>query len=139
MFTDAFSQNSTISSLEIGIRGLMQRHEILTGNISNAGTPNYLAKHLKFEENLASIQKKLRYGTELDLTNTAKEHFNLTPNTALEARIEITESNRDFITNGNNVDLDREMLNLGKTGMKYKAVANLGKRFFEHIQTIIRG
>lgn len=139
MFTDAFSQNTTISSLQLGIRGLMRRHEILAGNISNAGTPNYIAKEVKFEEELAKIQRKLRYGGGIQLTNTDEEHFSLNANSVLEAKIEIEEPERDFITNGNNVDLDREMLNLGKTGMKYKAVATMGKKFFEHMQTIIRG
>ena len=139
MFTDAFSQNTTISSLQLGIRGLMRRHEILAGNISNAGTPNYIAKEVKFEEELAKIQRKLRYGGGIQLTNTDEEHFSLNANSVLEAKIEIEDPERDFITNGNNVDLDREMLNLGKTGMKYKAVATMGKKFFEHMQTIIRG
>lgn len=139
MFIDAFSQNTTISSIQLGIRGLMRRHEILAGNISNAGTPNYIAKEVDFEEQLAKIQRKLRYGGDIELTNTDEEHFSSNANTVLEAKIEITEPERDFITNGNNVDLDREMLNLGKTGMKYKAVATLGKKFFEHMQTIIRG
>lgn len=139
MFIDAFSQNTTISSLQLGISGLMHRHEILVGNISNAGTPNYIAKEVEFEEELAKIQKKLRYKSDLELTKTNEEHFSLSANSVLEAKVEITEPERDFITNGNNVDLDREMLNLAKTGMKYKAVAKLGKRFFEHMQTIIRG
>ena len=139
MFLDAFSQNTTISSIELGVRGLMRRHEILAGNIANAGTPNYIAKEVEFEDELAKIQKKLRYKTGIELANTDEDHISLNKNSVLEATIEITEPERDFITNGNNVDLDREMLNLGRTGMKYKAVATLGKRFFEHMQTIIRG
>ena len=139
MINDSFSRNTTIASLEVGIRGLMQRHEIIAGNISNAGTPNYIAKEVAFEDELAKIQRKIRYGNDIELSNTYDEHFSLAASSVIEAKIEISEPERDFITNGNNVDLDREMLILGKTGMKYKAVANMGKRFFEHMQAIIRG
>ena len=136
---NAFSQDHTISSLDIGIRGLMRRHEIIAANIANAGTPNYMAKEVAFEESLAKIQRKLRYGTEMELSSTDSEHFTITPNSILEAKVAISEPENDFITNGNNLDLDREMLDLSKTGMKYKAISSMGKRFFEHLQMIIRG
>ena len=136
---DTFSQNSTIASLNIGIRGLMRRHEVIASNIANAETNNYMGQEVTFEESLAKIQEKLRSNTEMELINTDTSHFTITPNTVMEAQISISETGNDFITNANNIDIDRQMLDLSKTGMKYKAVASMGKRFFEHLQTIIRG
>ena len=136
---DAFSKHSSIASIEVGINALMERYNATAGNIANAGTPNFLAKEVSFEDDLRRIQNKLRYNTEPELTKTNEDHFHITANSAYEAKVEVTEPNRDFITLNNTVDLEREMLTLGKTAMKYRAVATMGRKFFDGLTNIIKG
>jgi flagellar basal-body rod protein FlgB len=136
---DAFAKHSSIASIEVGINALMERYNATAGNIANAGTPNYLTKEVNFEDDLRRIQNKLRYNTEPELTKTNEDHFHITANSAYEAKVEVTEPNQDFITSNNTVDLEREMLTLGKTAMKYRAVATMGRKFFDGLTNIIKG
>ena len=136
---DAFAKHSSIASIEVGINALMERYNATAGNIANAGTPNYLTKEVNFEDDHRRIQNKLRYNTEPELTKTNEDHFHITANSAYEAKVEVTEPNQDFITSNNTVDLEREMLTLGKTAMKYRAVATMGRKFFDGLTNIIKG
>jgi flagellar basal-body rod protein FlgB len=136
---DAFAKHSSIASIEVGINALMERYNATAGNIANAGTPNYLTKEVNFEDDLRRIQNKLRYNTEPELTKTNEDHFHITASSAYEAKVEVTEPNRDFITSNNTVDLEREMLTLGKTAMKYRAVATMGRKLFDGLTNIIKG
>ena len=136
---DAFAKHSTIASIEVGISALMDRYNATAGNIANAGTPNYLAKEVSFEDNLRRIQEHLRYNTEAELVNTNENHISTTATSVYQTKIEFSEPERDFITNNNTVDLEREMLTLAKTGMKYRAVATIGRKFFDGLTSIIQG
>ena len=136
---DAFAKHSSIASIEVGINALMERYQSTAGNIANANTPNYLAKEVNFEDNLRKIQDKLRYNTEPELTKTDDGHFHITASSVYETKIDFTEPDRDFVTTNNTVDLEREMLTLGKTAMKYRAVATLGRKFFDGLTNIIKG
>ncbi|MBU6196220.1 MAG: flagellar basal body rod protein FlgB [Cyanobacteria bacterium REEB446] len=136
---DAFAKHSSIASIEVGINALMERYNATAGNIANAGTPNYLAKEVSFEDDLKRIQDKLRYNTEPELTQTDEGHFHITANSIYEAKVEIAEPDRDFMTTNNTVDLEREILTLGKTAMKYRAVATMARKTFEGLNSIIRG
>ncbi|MFM7459098.1 MAG: flagellar basal body rod protein FlgB [bacterium] len=136
---DAFAKHSSIASIEVGINALMERYNTTAGNIANAGTPNYLAKEVSFENDLRKIQDRLRYNNEPELAQTDNGHFHITANSIYETEVEITEPDRDFMTTNNTVDLEREMLTLGKTAMKYRAVATMGRKFFDGLTNIIRG
>jgi flagellar basal-body rod protein FlgB len=136
---DAFAKHSSIASIEVGINALMERYNATAGNIANAGTPNFLAKEVSFENDLRKIQDKLRYNTEPELTQTNNNHFHITASSVYETKVEIAEPDRDFMTTNNTVDLEREILTLGKTAMKYRAVATMGRKTFDGLNSIIRG
>ena len=42
-------------------------------------------------------------------------------------------------SDGNNVELEREMMDLSKTGTKYLVLSNLLRREYSNISTVIRG
>ena len=42
-------------------------------------------------------------------------------------------------SDGNNVELEREMMDLSKTGTKYLVLSNLAKRQFTSLANVIRG
>jgi flagellar basal-body rod protein FlgB len=42
-------------------------------------------------------------------------------------------------SDGNNVELEREMMDLSKTGTKYLVLSNLERKQFAELQEVIRG
>jgi flagellar basal-body rod protein FlgB len=42
-------------------------------------------------------------------------------------------------SDGNNVELEREMMDLSKTGTKYLVLSNLARRQFQSLSNVIRG
>ena len=51
----------------------------------------------------------------------------------------ITTANNALDSKNNNVNLETEMAEMSKNGMKYTAVATLQERIFRGIQELIRG
>ena len=136
---DVFANNSTLSSLDVGLRALNARYRASASNISNAETPHFSAQKVSFEENLATILDQLRNGNQIELEVTNEQHIDLLPNTALETKIERFDSAESIIANDNNVNIDREMITMAKTGMKSKALSRMANKFFQNVNGVIRG
>lgn len=94
---------------------LIARQAIVSGNIANASTPNYLAKDIKFSPRKSK-------GT-LPMRSTSSKHFNLSGNSL--SKYEKTED-RTFIRNdGNSVRIDEQMLKLAKIQQEYNLATKL--------------
>jgi flagellar basal-body rod protein FlgB len=136
---DIFASNSVISSLEVALKGLQRRFKASSANVANAETPFYVAKQVSFEDSLAEVQYKLKNHGENTLEVTHAGHIPLSAGSVLDTNIDTLDSADPFVTNNNNVSIDREMVTMAKTGMKFKAMTSLTKRFFDHINTVIKG
>lgn len=104
--------------LERLLQAATARHAVIASNISNADTPNYRARDIKFENLLNSAT--------MELTTTNKKH--LTGNgTGLAGEIssEVTEQWADK----NNVEVDMEVARMTENAMLYQAgVTMLAKK-----------
>ena len=136
---DVFANNSTLSSLEIGLNALSQRYQASASNVSNSETPLYSAQKVNFEDNLTKVLDQLRNGNQVELEVTDSKHFDILPNTVLETKISKFESNSAAIANQNNVNIDQEMLTMAKTGMKFKALSRMSTLMFQNLNGVIRG
>ena len=83
---------------------LVSRQGVISGNIANAATPNYLAKDLSFV--------KLTKAADVD-----------------KAKGKIIESREGISLNGNSVKLDVEMLKLNETKMNYQFMTRLYAKY----------
>lgn len=92
-----------------------QRAELISTNIANVNTANYKAKRLEFESYLNDAMN----GNRLALTTTNQKHLN--PNDELQPKL-ITNRNTSLKENGNNVDLEVEMLNQSTNSLYYNAL-----------------
>lgn len=136
------NSQQTTDALEVALKGLGMRSEAISGNIANINTPGYKRRTVDFEQ---TLMKQIQKGNKLSDIPMEKTHANHYSNDVFEINqikdsmsIETT-SEGSFHVNGNNVDIDREMIELSKTGLRYKAVSKMAKKNFETMRGIIRG
>ena len=154
--------NRTIDILHLGMDGLMERQHAISSNIANVMTPGYQRKEVAFESQLAEIieredlkdyikgQNSIKYVPPNVDVFTGEIHTYRTP-TMQEKAYLMTNSCEDFKpqyvtdvysgsnSDGNNVELEREMMDLSKTGTKYLVLSNLARRQFAGLSEVIKG
>jgi len=100
---------------------LHQRQDVLSENVANADTPNYVARDLKpldFEQALSGAAP----GASLVTTNV--RHISLTP--AHAGKFEDHETpDQESSPNGNSVALEAEMVKVSDTQAQFQAAANI--------------
>ena len=69
---------------------------------------------------------------------TNAKHLPLTKGTSTEARI-VNESSTTMRTDGNNVDIDREMAEVAKNSIFYQANAQQLGRYYSTLKSVITG
>ena len=154
--------NRTIEITKLGMDGLLDRQQAISSNIANVMTPAYQRKEVAFESQLAEIiekedlkdfikgQNSIKYEPPNVDVFTGEIHTYRTP-TMQEKAYLMSNSFEDFkpqyVTDhysgsnfeGNNVELEREMMDLSKTGTKYLVLSNLARRQFTNLSNVIRG
>ena len=152
----------TIDILHLGMDGLMDRQHAISSNIANVMTPNYQRKEVAFESQLAEIieredlkdyikgQNSIKYVPPNVDVFTGEIHTYRTP-TMQEKAYLMTNSCEDFKpqyvtdvysgtnSDGNNVELEREMMDLSKTGTRYLVLSNLARKQFAGLSEVIKG
>ena len=154
--------NRTIEITKLGMDGLMDRQHAIASNIANVMTPDFQRKEVAFESQLAEIiekedlkdyikgQNSIEYKPPMvdvftgDIhtyrTPTRQEKAYLQSNTMSEFRPQVvTDIYSGSNSTGNNVELEREMMDLSKTGTKYTVLSNLERRQFSLLSDAIRG
>jgi len=152
----------TIEVLKLGMDGLMQRQHAISSNIANVMTPDYQRKEVAFESQLAEIiekedlkdyikaQNSIEYvPPNVDVftgeihqyrTPTQQEKAYLMSNSYEEFKPQyVTDVYSGTNSDGNNVELEREMMDLSKTGTKYLVLSNLARRQFSGLSEVIKG
>jgi flagellar basal-body rod protein FlgB len=100
---------------------LHQRQDVLSENVANADTPNYVARDLKpldFEQALGTATT----GPSLMTTNV--RHISLTP-THMGKFEDHETPDQESSPNGNSVALEAEMVKVSDTQAQFQAAANL--------------
>ena len=155
-------RSRTTDILKLGLDGLMDRQHAISSNIANVMTPDYQRKEVAFESQLAEIieredlkdyikgQNSIEYIPPNVDAFTGEIHQYRTP-TMQEKAYLMSNSCEDFKpqyvtdvysgtnSDGNNVELEREMMDLSKTGTKYLVLSNLARRQFTALSEVIRG
>jgi len=97
-------------ALVVALRGTAARHTAVANNVANVDTPGFIRADVKFEEALAAA---------LDLARRAPNHncgglqtLSLRPTKDISAPAR---------ADGNNVDIDREMVVLARNALSYQA------------------
>ena len=154
--------NRTIDITHLGMNGLMDRQHAIASNIANVNTPGYQRKEVAFESQLAEIQEKenlkdyikglnsVEYKPPMLDVFTGEVHKYRIPTLQEKAYLQSNAYDQfkpQLVTDvfsggdhqGNNVELEREMMDLSKTGTKYMVLSNLERRQFSVLNDVIRG
>ncbi|OBQ51845.1 flagellar basal body rod protein FlgB [Halodesulfovibrio spirochaetisodalis] len=112
----------------------LQRQNVVMSNMANIKTPGYLARRVKFEEDL---QKALNLDARGKMTRTSGKHV---PAVFDEKKFG-AEWEKDMplrIVHGEDrVDMDKEMAVMAKNTMRYNTLATVMKSNFEGMKNVI--
>lgn len=109
----------TLLQTGLGVANL--RSQTISSNIANLNTPDYKAKRIAFESMLQQA-----VGPEKLMTDNPRHIGNLAN---IQPKI-FTENGTEVRSNGNNVDLDTEMVAQAQNGIFYNTmVAQLNGRY----------
>ena len=154
--------NRTMQITQLGMNGLMDRQHAIASNIANVNTPGYQRKEVAFESQLSEIQEKenlkdyikglnsIEYKPPVIDVFTGEIHKYRVPSLQEKAYLQsnvyeqfkpqlVTDIYSGPDNHGNNVELEREMMDLSKTGTKYMVLSNLERRQFSGLSDVIRG
>lgn len=98
------------------------RQKVIANNLANIDTPRFKKSHVEFEDVLRQAQNKDRIS--LHKTDTRHIDPSFTNIQDVKARVVINNSTA-LRSDGNNVDIDKEMTELAKNGLDYQAFAQI--------------
>ncbi len=126
--------------LNSALDGLTARNDAIADNLANVDTPNYKAKRVDFESQLQGLLQRSKGADPVGLVVDQPRQFTLRPNSVGDIKpVEWTASGTSMRNDGNNVDIDYEMTLLAQTEISYNAVADLEKRDFTRMKSVISG
>ncbi|MCL2223866.1 MAG: flagellar basal body rod protein FlgB [Defluviitaleaceae bacterium] len=125
MLSQSIHQQNAV--LGTALRGQALRIDSIQNNIANAETPRFTAKRVEFESALSDAISEWRNTGNLDLTRAARP----------------TVSFQDFGTryrlDGNNVDIEREMVALFSESVRYDVMVNSVLHNSRLLNTVMQG
>jgi flagellar basal-body rod protein FlgB len=136
MFNDAAGR-----AVRTALGGLQLRQEAIGNNIANVDTPGYRAREVRFEEQLQAELAAPRRPEllRLGLVTTDDGHIPLPPRVrSFQARpLTIESLDGTLRSDGNTVDVDREMSKLAETQIVYNGLGQVQTSKFAHLRTAI--
>ncbi|MEF9934236.1 MAG: flagellar basal body rod protein FlgB [Clostridium sp.] len=90
------------------------RGQVISNNISNVNTPKFKVSSVKFEENLASALS----GDSISMKLTNRKHIPDESN-SLNGYTVVKDEKTSLRPDGNNVDIEKEMVDLASNNMYY--------------------
>lgn len=105
--------------LERGLNATWKRNEVISNNIANIDTPGYKASGVEFESLLAEAMD----GTGIQGKKTRDKHMETGIGSleTIQPTI-IQNTNTTMRVDGNNVDVDKEMVELARNSIQYNAL-----------------
>lgn len=120
-----------LSVLRQKMTWLSQRQDLLSQNVANADTPNYVARDLK----PVDFSQALQDSTSSHLMTTNARHIAITPSSA--AGFEDMAAPGEASPNGNAVSLEQEMIKVSDTQAQFQAATNLYAKAMSMMKTAI--
>lgn len=135
--TNQIKYSDPLQSVEAALHGLSERTKAISANIANVNTEGYSRRQVSFEDRL---QQQIDRSEQIELDTTTTDEQHLTEE-VIDLRDAVsTDLDTDSPSNGiNNVNIEREMIDLTQTGLRFKAVSTMAKKYFENMRGIIRG
>ncbi|NMB26163.1 MAG: flagellar basal body rod protein FlgB [Firmicutes bacterium] len=131
MTLDLLGKNGNILHRALGAESF--RHQVRAQNLANVATPAYKRQDVEFESYLAAeIERK---ATPVGLKTTHPRHIGGS-NGSANPRV-FTDRVSAMRHDGNNVDVEREMVALTETAIRYQTLAEQLTREIRQLRTVI--
>lgn len=112
--------NHIIDMIEASLNVSALRHKLYSANIANVDTPGYKKYRVSFED---MLKEALRNGGE-----------------PLKVRPEVFRVTwTSFRNDGNNVNLDEEVVLINQNFLRYQALSQFARWFFDQYYTVLGG
>jgi flagellar basal-body rod protein FlgB len=131
MGTSLFTDNAS-EAAKLALNGLSQRQQVISRNLSNVDTPGYHAQSSSFEDALKSVFTRKK---SLSLTATSSSHLSSTTGKSGGFSVSDRPGGSER-ADGNNVDIDVELLEMSETGIVYQAVTQSVSKKLALLKTI---
>ena len=102
-----------------------KRNQVINENIANVDTPGYKRKDVSFESYLEKAMK----------TTDAE---NISQLNRIQPRVYTDNSHLSYRKDGNNVDVDTEMVNLAENQLRYNTMISQVNYNFERLKAVIK-
>ena len=123
--------------LQAALKGLSTRQQTIADNVANVDTPQFKASRVGFEE---SLKQAMGNGDQplpmFKVTNGVQGPGDAPADIKPTVT---TESDTSHRNDGNNVDVDREMLDLTDTNMRFNAVISTVSSKLQILRYAING
>jgi len=133
--SSSFVIDRTMQAAMTALDGLSQRQNAISRNLANVDTPGYQAQTVNFED---TLKQAVSAHNRLPMDVTDASH-----STGVSAaRAGFTLVNRPGVSqraDGNNVDIDVEMIDMSEAGISYQALTQAVTRKFALLKTIASG
>ncbi len=120
-----------INKLAADMDNRVLRHTLIASNVANVDTPGYTAKDLNFHRILSDNMDGIQ------LKRTHDKHMDSGSGTILHN--EIIEEPNPGRPDGNNVNIDDELLKLSENNIQYNVSVQLMSKKLRHIKEAIMG
>jgi flagellar basal-body rod protein FlgB len=129
--------DAALNAAQWALDGLSARQQVISRNLANVDTPGYRAQQLNFENALSQAQQQ--QAPTLHLAATSSAHL-AAPNTEGDGRVLISQRPGGSLrADGNNVDVDQELLEMSHTGIQYQALTQLVSKKLLLLKAIATG
>jgi flagellar basal-body rod protein FlgB len=127
-------QDETLEAMGSYMTRLSKRQQVIASNLANIDTPGYKTKDISFQ---ATMQELLS-NRGLPLSARKPEHNSMSELRFVPLEPEVFEvAGLPSRPDQNNVDIDQEMLKLGRTSFGYSLMAQLLRLKFRTISSSI--
>ena len=113
-----------LDKLSRGLDAAWTKNEVISGNIANVDTPGYKRRVVEFGNLLEDATTKLK-----------ADNMSGTPG----VKISIDNSTDSLRTDGNNVNIDTEMIELAKNSIYYNLLSQKVTGEIQKIESAIKG
>lgn len=114
LFTDDAMRAATLA-----LKGLTNRQQVISHNLANVDTPGFNAKQVDFE---TTLKRNLNQGGKISMAKTSQGHIDSTSSLS-NFNATSNKAGGTFREDGNNVDVDTELLDMSETNIKYQAIS----------------
>lgn len=116
--SDSLFGDTSYSISKLALDGLSQRQNVISNNIANVDTPGYSAKTVDFKSVLKHVSEQ--NGT---IAMAATSPLHMASTTGSIRYIQTDRPGGTERADGNNVDIDVELLDMSEAGIEYQAVS----------------